>query len=116
MYVQWGTCGGGNWCSFNDLILPLSGEPHGVYVIWHEGIPGRVVYIGQGDISDRIKAHRHDRRITQYESNGTLRVTWAEVSLVLMPGVERFLADSLDPLVGERHSDADPMPVNLPMI
>ena len=115
MDVQWGTCGDDDhWCDFNLLELPLSGEPRGVYMIWHEGNPGRVVYVGQGDISARIETHRLDPRITQYESDGTLRVTWATVPAWQRDGVERYLADQWNPLVGDVFPDADPIPVNSP--
>jgi len=83
-------------------------------VIWHGGPNARTVYVGQGEpVRDRLAAHRNDRRITQY-SNGGLSVTWAKVDAAQRDGIERYLADTLSPLVGEAHPAAQPIPVNLP--
>jgi hypothetical protein len=88
---------------------------NGVYVIWHEGNPGRVVYVGQGNpIRDRLAQHRTDHRILAYQPNGILRVTWAVVPAAQQDGVERFLADTWNPLVGDAHPDVIPMAVNSP--
>lgn len=86
----------------------------GVYVIWHGGQNPRTVRVGQGDIADRITAHRTDQQILAYRSYGTLAVTWAAVSYWEMDGVERYLADQLRPLVGDRFPSVAPIPVNLP--
>jgi len=57
--VNWINCGNGaNWCPFDTVNLAQV-TAMGIYLIWHEGNPGRVVYIGQGDIAARITAHRH---------------------------------------------------------
>ena len=115
-YLNWGTCGyDSHWCNFMNLELPLSGEPRGVYIIWVKGPPRRVVYVGQGEISTRLIAHRTDPQITQYEKYGTLLVTWAPVSVLQRNSVERTLADMLDPLVGAVHPPMDMnVDVNLP--
>jgi hypothetical protein len=88
-------------------------ETTGVYVIWHGGQTPRTVRVGQGDIAVRIQAHRGDQQILAYRSYG-LYVTWAAVPAAGLDGVERFLADQLNPLVGDRHPDVKPIPVNLP--
>jgi hypothetical protein len=112
--VQWIKCNGGNWCGLNTVNLDtVTGS--GVYVIWHEGNPGRVVYVGQGGpISDRLEAHRADRRIQAYAQQGTLRVTWVVVPATLRDGVERYLADQWNPLVGDAHPDVGAIEVNSP--
>lgn len=84
----------------------------GVYVIWHDGNPGRIVYVGQGDIKDRLTFHRTNPKVQKYAANGTLRVTWAVISALQVGGVERYLADTLNPLVGEAHPDVTPIAVN----
>ena len=104
---------GTGWCSFDNV--DLSGVTAvGVYIIWHEGNPGRVVRLGQGTIADRIKAHRNDAKITTYRKSGMLRVTWAEVSRDQLDGVERYLADRWKPLVGDAFPIARPIAVNSP--
>ena len=57
--VAWVTSDQGSWCNFERV--DLSGvDVFGVYVIWHEGNPGQIVRIGQGDIASRLSAHRSD--------------------------------------------------------
>lgn len=85
----------------------------GVYIIWQT--PSRqVIYVGQGNIAERIPAHRIDPRILQHRGSGALLVAWADVGLNNMNGVERYLADALKPLVGSRHPDVPAIPVDLP--
>jgi len=113
MQVKWFKCGD-HWCSFDTLNLEKVTEV-GVYIIWHEGNPGRVVYVGQGDVADRIADHRNNDEITAYSKKGALRVTWAEVSTKAQrDGVERYLADTWKPLVGDAHPDVEPIEVNSP--
>jgi hypothetical protein len=112
--VEWIKCGnGGNWCPL-ELVNLSDVDTEGVYIIWHEGNPGRVVRIGQGDIKDRLCAHRKDAAITKYRANGTLRVTWATVPSHLRDGVERYLANTYPPLVGDAFPIALPIAVNSP--
>ena len=86
----------------------------GVYVIWYTGQPGRYVKVGQGNIRDRLTAHRGDNAILAYRRNGKLKVTWAAVPAADLDGVERFLGDRLKPLVADRFPAALPIAVNLP--
>jgi len=114
--LKWQTCGNdSHWCSLDNLDLDSVGDVAGVYIIWHQGNPGRVVRLGQGDpISDRLSAHRNDPEITKYRSHGTLRVTWASVSSIYRDGVERHLANQWSPLVGAAFPNAVPIAVNSP--
>ena len=111
--LNWMKCQGNVWCGLTTLRLDKVTE-HGVYVIWHDGDSGRYVYVGQGDVSDRLGKHRADTTITEYSTFGTLYATWASVSELYMDGVERYLADQLQPLVGPNHPDVTPIVVNLP--
>jgi hypothetical protein len=115
--VHWFKCGNApnnNWCPLETLKLETVTES-GVYIIWHEGNPGRIVYVGQGDpISARFSAHRGDRRILAYQAHGTLRVTWATVPASQRDGVECYLAAQWKPLVGDVHPDALQIEVNSP--
>jgi hypothetical protein len=65
-------------------------------------------------IKDRLSAHRNDKEILAHKANGTLHVTWAEVPAAYRNGVERYLADLLDPLVGDAFPDVRPIAVNSP--
>lgn len=111
--VKWVRCGGDNhWCSLENLNLNM--KTFGVYIIWHEGQPGRVVRVGQGDIAERLGCHRADKEILVYRQYGTLRVTWAAVSAAQVDGVERYLADQWSPRVGDAFPDVQPIAVNSP--
>jgi len=115
MQVAWKKCGNdGHWCSLDNLDLNSITDAGGVYIIWHEGNPGRVVRVGQGDFQDRFSKHRTDDKITAYRKHGTLRVTWASVPSNQRDGVERYLADTWSPLVGDAFPEADSIAVNSP--
>lgn len=115
--LNWQKCGkdkDGHWCSLERLNLEGVTES-GVYIIWHEGNPSRVVYVGQGNpISTRLSAHRNNKDILNYGQKGTLRVTWASVAAADRDAVERFLAEALNPLVGSAYPDTEAIRVNLP--
>jgi hypothetical protein len=113
MQINWVKCSGENWCPFETVNL-AEVETLGVYIVWHEGNHGRVVYVGQGDIKARLTVHRKDARILAYLKSGTLRVTWAFVSSSYRDGVERHLADKWNPQVGDVHPDVLPIAVNSP--
>ena len=101
------------WLSFEKVNL-TDITTNGVYIIWHEGNPSRVVYVGQGDVASRLMAHRSRKDITQYSKYGTLRVTWAAVPVNQRDGIERYLADRYQPLVGDAHPDVSLSKVNSP--
>ena len=113
--LSWIKCDGNQWCSL--LTVNLS-HPHfqgleGVYIVWHGGSSPWTVYVGQGVIRDRIAAHRIDKDILQFSHLG-LFVTWAQVEAQWRDGIERFLADRLQPKVGVAHPAVAPISVNLP--
>jgi len=111
--LSWIKCTGSAWCPL--ATVDLSGvTASGVYVIWHGGNPGKVVRVGQGNIADRLRAHRNDRDIGAWASKGTLYVTWASVPASQQNGVERYLADTWSPLVGDAFPNAAPIAVNSP--
>ena len=116
MTVEWIKCDDGKkWCPF--MTVNLSAEHfvglEGVYVIWHGGQNPATVYVGQGQIADRIKDHRNNARITAYSTLG-LYVTWARVGILQRDGVERFLIDRLRPKETHAGPNAIPETVNLP--
>ena len=115
MNVTWFRCKSGTWCKFDTLDLDTVDEI-GVYVIGYESDTGSIfsIYVGQGDIAERLADHRSDERITKYRTRGTLYTTGANVSKSYRDGVERYVSEQLKPLVGSRHPDVDPIKVNLP--
>ena len=121
MSVNWCTCGD-HWCDLMRLKLDDNFDDLGVYIIWHDGnrekgIKPRVVRVGSGNLKDRLSSHRKDREIIQYRKRGVLRVTWVKLFLdEHRLGVERYLGDTLDPLVGENFPAVDPIPVPPPTI
>ena len=113
--VTWMKCGNnGHYCDLELLDLNSITAKGGVYVIWHEGNPSRVVRIGQGDIASRLAAHRQDPAILAYKRFGKLRVTWAAVPDHQRDGVERYLANTWPPLVGDAFPAVVPLAVNSP--
>lgn len=113
--LNWVKCQGEVWCSLNTVNLP---HPHfdnleGVYVIWHGGPTPKTVYVGSGNIRQRLTDHRQNPEIQQFQNLG-LFVTWAAVTGVTMRGAEVYLATSLNPLVGQRYPQVAPVQVNAP--
>jgi len=113
--VSWMKCGDdGHYCDLENLDLESIAARKGVYIIWHQGNPSRVVRIGQGDIADRLAAHRRDQSVLAFKRYGRLRVTWAAVPAHQMDGVERHLANTWPPLVGDAFPDVAPLAANSP--
>lgn len=111
--LDWRKCGrDGHWCSFHDLQLTM--KTRGVYIIWHEGALSRVLYVGQGDIAERLACHRREDEILYYAKFGTLRVTWAPLPASQGDGIECYLADTWHPLVEGAHRNVLPIAVNFP--
>lgn len=102
MELTWLKCEGDVWYSLTRLNLETVNE-HGVYVIWYGGKPSHVVYVGQGDVADRLKEHRTNPALLRHARKGELHVTWASVPAAQRDGVERYLADKYSPLEGEVH-------------
>ena len=111
--LQWIKYTSGNWCALETLDLSQA-KGTGNYIIWHAGNPGRVVRVGQGDIPARLAAHLKDTAIMACKKHGTLFVTWANVEVRYLDGVERHLAEQWRPLVGDRFPDVPAIAVNSP--
>ena len=99
-----------------DLGSDYFSNLEGVYVIWkHSNEYPNTVRVGQGIIRDRLQEHKDNSEITQKAINNRLLVTWASVgSGNIRNGIEKYLADSLNPIVGERFPDIVSEVVNLP--
>lgn len=121
MPLDWRRCGDdGHWCDLATLDLNSITAGLGVYLIWHDGSADRdytaqVVPIGEGDITERLGAHRLDNEIMGYGVFGNLLVTWAAVAggRARRQRIERYLADRWTPALGE-YPDTEPLTVNGP--
>ena len=110
--LHWIKCSDGEWCDL--LRLDLSDvDDIGVYLIYHGGQNSRCVRVGSGTIKERLAAHQNDPNVRAYRHLG-LYVTWAAIHPSQQLGVEAYLAEACNPLVGERFPDRTPIPVNLP--
>ena len=108
----------------------------GVYILWLTvfGTIRRAAYVGQGYVRSRLAKHVDDPRLKRLEAEYPAcewAVHWGHVPVSLPPslenvgigfmlrrlrdGVERYLADTYHPLVGEVWSDTPPVEVNLPV-
>ena len=115
MNVNWIKCEGQQWCNFKNLNLDHSHFDNlvGVYIIWHGSPNAAVVRIGEGNIRERLKAHRQDPEILRYENLG-LYTTWTEVSSNYRRGIERYLAEKWKPKVGTKFPEVPAIEVNSP--
>ena len=115
--LVWNKCQGDAWCPFMtvDLNHVHFQGMKGVYVIWHGGVNPKTVYVGKGNIAERIQYHRTKPNIAQYLSNG-LFVTWAQVFGSAQDGIESYLIQTLKPLENEAQPRAIPTSVNHPWV
>jgi len=115
MQLNWTKCQSDVWCKLDSVNLEHEHfeNRYGVYIIWHGGSESAVVYVGQGNIKDRLAEHRRDQEIQKYASLG-LYVTWATVGAEHRNGVEKYLADIWHPKVGATHPTAEHIVVNAP--
>ena len=111
MGVSWVKCGS-DWCDL-ELVNLANVAVNGVYIIWRS--TGPTVYVGQGNIRERVAAHRTDSTVLAHKLDGRLLVTWAEVHLQSdRDRIERYLFDQLNPSVGVNRPNVTPIAVNLP--
>ena len=116
MQLNWIKCQGSVWCKLNSVNLDHEhfNNMRGVYIIWHGGTDPKVVYVGQGNIKERLEKHQSDSRIQGYD-NLDLYVTWAAVLEEHRDGVESYLANTWNPIVGVDHPQTSPpIAVNSP--
>jgi len=114
--LNWTKCQGDVWASLININLthPNLDNIEGVYIIWHGGRNPRVVRVGQGIVRDSLNLHRKKKAILQYKNSGPLYVTWATVDAQYRDGVERYLTESLEPLVDDHALTAPRIEVNFP--
>ena len=102
---------------FEPYDAGLSGVA-GVYVVWHSGVRPRWVYVDRAsDLAGAIEGLQESSEIMEYEKHGGLYVTWANVRDEYLPGVLRYLTETMEPEVDNpdaRRIKADPVPVIAP--
>ena len=115
MQLNWVKCGSRSerFCPLETVILD-DVDTKGVYIIWHN-TSAKVIYVGQGDIKDRLKAHRRDPSILAHRGEGLLLVTWASIpDENERLGVESYLSRLYTPLATSVVPAAPSIAVNLP--
>ena len=103
-----------SWPAFDTLEMPQAGTAHGVYIVWWGISDPKVLYVGRGDIGNRLWAHTSDARFVDYTRHFQLYCTWASVDKEQVEGVEAYLIEILEPELNERSPQASPIPVNVP--
>ena len=109
------------WCSFRDFDLSndLIRNVSGVYCIFKRFPPENkddhyvwylTIHVGSGDIADRIGEHRREPDFEDYTG---LLMTWAEAGERQHEGIERYLANKLNP-IHNVHPRVTPIPATLP--
>jgi len=109
------------WLPFPDINLDTVGST-GVYVIWgifkvNGGTITKAIRLGQGVVKDRLASHKQDPDVKKWLGDTRLQnafVTYADVNAADRSGVESYLAEAYDPLVGERFPNVTHIRVNLP--
>lgn len=119
--VDWGDPAKGVWRPLSKDFSDIDGT--GVFIVRQTA--GSAVIVGQGEIKDRLSALRKDGRVLCYAGPGSpLLATWAiiqgmkQTSMLYstqLDGIERYLVETLKPLVGGSYPDVAPVPVPLPM-
>ena len=119
MNLLWLKCENNAWCSLHGVDLSHSYYDNfvGIYIIWYWDNFGNpiTVKVGQGNLRERLTAHRSDPRIQQY-AHLNLLVTWTAIPSYLLDGVEAYLGKVLKPRVGSLFPNTKPIPVELPFI
>jgi hypothetical protein len=96
-----------------DLTHEHFESAEGVYVVWHHG-RNPVLRVGQGVIREELQTLQTTRNLVEAGQNTVLYVTWARIDRDRRDGVERYLAEMLDPEMCDRSPETDPIEVNLP--
>ena len=102
--------------AFLHTFRPAGAASWGKMTFLYTYRPAGAAVIGQGIIKNRLRAHRNNPDILQYRTQTSpLYVAWAEVPWIHRTGVEMYLHEELNPLVGEPPQGTPiPIRVNLP--
>jgi type II secretory ATPase GspE/PulE/Tfp pilus assembly ATPase PilB-like protein len=112
--VYWNRAAEGGWAEFFALDLD---DPHfngveGVFVIWQGGSAPVAIATGFGNIRDLLKARRADPAVATYKGKHVF-VSWAKVETASMPGVARFLIETLKPAISAAVPTVPAIDINL---
>lgn len=116
MTYSWTKSNIGNWLHLEAVDL-RNVQTEGVYIIWYRGSQGRsgsVVYVGQGDVAVRLAQHRQNQLIMRHNLSQKLLVSWLALPSQYRDGVERYLADTWQPLEGSSWPNAKHVRVAAP--
>ena len=114
--VSWNTFRWNVYDGTMSIHMNIFGVPKGIYIIWYIDIWGNpvTVYVGQGNIKQRLRNHRLDPAIRNHNFK-ELYVSWTPILyLYLRNSVERYLGETLKPLVGSDYPVAMKRYVKLP--
>lgn len=107
MELRWRRSADGAWCAFETAVLP-DPPASGIVVVW---AGGETLYLGQGAIAKNI---RWARQFAPIASREHLFVTWATIPEESQNGVRNYLVERLRPVMCDRPTPDEPIPVNLP--
>lgn len=119
MNLYWALQNNNEWYEIDSLILALMFENslykhiYGVYIIRRGGTSPATLYVGQGDIVDRINFHKNKLH-TSTDQGSVTYVTWARAPNDKCDGIENYLGQTLKPIYSIRFPQAPPTKVNLP--
>jgi type II secretion system (T2SS) protein E len=119
MWLEWvkqRKAGTERWCNLFEVSLddPQFDSLDGIYVIWQFG-PTPVLAVGHGRIREHLERARLDPRFVEKHETSAVYATWARVDPASVQGVQRYLADVLDPAFFRTASGtARALAVNLP--
>ena len=113
--VYWNTF---QWSVYNTMSIHqnIFYVPKGIYIIWYIDTFGSpiTVYVGQGNIKQRLRQHRLNSAIRIHNFKG-LYVSWVPIAFQYQRnGIEKYLGETLRPLVGSDYPIAIRRNVNLP--
>ena len=90
-------------------------KANGVYIVYQAGNPPSTIFVGKGDIAQRLREHKTEQRFESHRRTGNLLVTYASVPAQSQEGVEKTLARLLAPKIDERRPESvQEIEVNLP--
>jgi hypothetical protein len=117
LLLDWAKQAADRWFHL-DFVDVTKVKSYGVFVIWKPGVAqvrsSVSIKVGHGDIASSLLKARHDLAVGKHGRD--LLVTWAAVDVLYVAGVEAYLVQRLQPLIGLKLPLASMHPVNLPLV
>ena len=117
LVMEWMKCLGDRWCNLFDVMLESNhfDELDGVYIIWywHKKYLPCVVRVGQGSIREKLLQERQRPAMLALKDYDLL-VTWVSVEESQRDGIEKYLGETLTPIIKRLLPEASPIRVMLP--